>query len=41
VRSLSASTAVTGLENHDGWSLVAAEGKPLGYVASRDLAPAR
>lgn len=41
VRSLSANTAVTVLESHDGWSLVAAEGRPLGYVATRDLAPAR
>jgi uncharacterized caspase-like protein len=41
VRSLSANTAVTVLESHDGWSLVAADGRPLGYVATRDLAPAR
>jgi len=39
VRSLSAKTAVTVLESRDGWSLVAAGGKPLGYVATRDLAP--
>jgi hypothetical protein len=25
----------------NGWSLVASEGKPLGYVATRDLAPVR
>jgi len=41
VRSLSAKTAVTVLESKDGWSLVAADGKPLGYVATRDLAPLR
>jgi WD40 repeat protein/uncharacterized caspase-like protein len=38
VRSLSAKTAVTVLESKDGWSLIAAEGKPIGYVATRDLA---
>ena len=39
VRSLSAKTAVTVLDSKDGWALVAADGKPLGYVAARDLAP--
>jgi WD40 repeat protein len=39
VRSLSAKTPVTVLESNNGWSLVASEGKPLGYVATRDLAP--
>jgi hypothetical protein len=39
VRSLSAKTGVTLLESKNGWSLVASEGKPLGYVATRDLAP--
>jgi Bacterial SH3 domain len=39
VRSLSAKTPVTVLESKNGWSLVAAEGKPIGYVATRDLAP--
>jgi WD40 repeat protein/uncharacterized caspase-like protein len=39
VRSLSAKTAVTVLESKDGWSLIASDGKPLGYVATRDLAP--
>jgi WD40 repeat protein/uncharacterized caspase-like protein len=39
VRSLSAKTPVTVLESHNGWSLVASDGKPLGYVATRDLAP--
>ena len=39
VRSLSAKTSVTVLESKNGWSLVASEGKPLGYVATRDLAP--
>jgi WD40 repeat protein/uncharacterized caspase-like protein len=39
VRSLSAKTAVTILESKNGWSLVAADGKPIGYVATRGLTP--
>jgi WD40 repeat protein/uncharacterized caspase-like protein len=39
VRSLSAKTPVTVLESRNGWSLIASEGKPMGYVATRDLAP--
>jgi uncharacterized caspase-like protein len=39
VRSLSAKTAVTVLESKNGWSLIASGGKPLGYVATHDLAP--
>jgi hypothetical protein len=39
VRSLSAKTPVTVLESNNGWSLIASEGKPMGYVATRDLAP--
>ncbi len=39
VRSLSAKTGVTVLESKNGWSLIASEGQPLGYVATRDLAP--
>src|SRR5262249_50600506 len=39
VRSLSAKTAVTVLRSEGGWSLIASEGKPLGYVATTDLAP--
>jgi uncharacterized caspase-like protein len=39
VRGLSSKTAVTVLESKNGWSLIASEGKPLGYVATRDLAP--
>ena len=39
MRSLSAKTPLTVLESNNGWSLVASEGKPLGYVATRDLAP--
>jgi uncharacterized caspase-like protein len=39
VRSLSAKTAVTVLRSEGGWSLIASEGKPLGYVATRDLTP--
>ena len=41
VRSLSAKTGVTVLESRNGWSLVANGGKPIGYVATRDLAPVR
>jgi len=32
-------TEVTVLESKDGWLLVASEVRPLGYVATRDLAP--
>ncbi len=39
VRSLSSKIAVTVLESKDGWSLIASEGRPLGYVATRDLVP--
>ena len=39
VRSLSAKTPVTVLESKNGWALVARGGRPLGYVATRDLAP--
>jgi uncharacterized caspase-like protein len=39
VRSLSAKTPVTVLESRNGWSLIASGGKPIGYVATRDLAP--
>jgi Caspase domain len=39
VRSLAAKTEVTVVRSEGGWSLVASEGKPLGYVADRDLAP--
>lgn len=38
VRSLSAKTSVTVLKSEGGWSLIASGGKPLGYVATRDLA---
>jgi WD40 repeat protein/uncharacterized caspase-like protein len=41
VRSLSAKTAVTVVKSENGWSLIARGGKPLGYVATRDLAPIR
>jgi WD40 repeat protein/uncharacterized caspase-like protein len=37
VRSLTAQMAVTVLKTEGGWSLVAREGKPIGYVATRDL----
>ena len=39
VRSLSAQTPVTVVKSEGGWSLIASEGKPIGYVATRDLAP--
>jgi hypothetical protein len=39
MRSLSAKTAVTVLKSEGGWSLIASEGRPLGYIATRDLAP--
>lgn len=39
VRSLTANAAVTVLKSEGGWSLVASEGRPIGYVATRDLAP--
>jgi uncharacterized caspase-like protein len=41
IRSLAAKTAVTVLGSKDGWSLVASEGKPVGYVATGYLAPAK
>ena len=41
VRSLSATTRLTVLDSKNGWSLVASEGKPIGYVATTDLAPAQ
>ena len=41
VRSLTANTRLTVLESRNGWSLVASGGKPLGYVATKDLAPAQ
>ncbi|MCX7308752.1 MAG: caspase family protein [Afipia sp.] len=39
VRSLSPKTAVTVLKSENGWSLIASGGRPVGYVATRDLAP--
>lgn len=41
VRSLTAKTAVTVIKSEGGWSLIASGGKPLGYVATKDLAPMR
>lgn len=38
VRSLTAKTAVTVLRNEGDWSLVAVKGKPVGYMATRNLA---
>jgi uncharacterized caspase-like protein len=37
VRSLLAKSPVTVLETKNGWSLIASGGKPIGYVATRDL----
>ena len=39
VRSLAPKTAVTVLKSEGDWTLIAQDGKPLGYVATRDLAP--
>lgn len=39
VRSLAPRTAVTVLKTEGDWTLIAQEGRPLGYVATRDLAP--
>src|SRR5262249_18970229 len=39
VRSLSVNTPLTLMKNEGGWTLVASGGKPLGYVATRDLTP--
>lgn len=37
VRSLNARTKVTVIDSKDGWSLVGRNGRPIGYVATRDL----
>jgi hypothetical protein len=39
VRRLEANTPVTLVNGAGGWTLVAKEGRPLGYVATRDLVP--
>jgi hypothetical protein len=36
---LSPGTTVTLVKTESGWSLVAREGKPIGYVATKDLVP--
>ena len=41
VRSLPAKTPVIVLKSEGGWSLIARDGKPIGYVSTRDLAPAQ
>lgn len=41
VRSLNAKTPITVLKSENGWSLVAQQGRPVGYVATKDLAPLR
>ena len=39
VRKLQAKTPVTRVRTEGGWTLVASHGQPIGYVATRDLAP--
>jgi uncharacterized caspase-like protein len=39
VRSLAAKADVSVLESRNGWSLIAADGKPMGWVAAKDLTP--
>ena len=39
VRSLAPRTAVTVLKSEGDWTLIAQDGRPLGYVATRDLVP--
>ncbi|HWV40983.1 caspase family protein [Pseudorhodoplanes sp.] len=39
VRKLDQKTPVTLVRSEAGWTLVAREGRPLGYVATRDLSP--
>ncbi|MBX9821138.1 MAG: SH3 domain-containing protein [Afipia birgiae] len=39
VRSLSPKTVVTVLESEGGWLLIASQGRPIGYVATRNLVP--
>ena len=39
VRKLDAKTPVTLVKSDAGWTLVAREGRPLGFVATKDLAP--
>jgi WD40 repeat protein/uncharacterized caspase-like protein len=39
VRRLDAKTPVTLVRSDAGWTLVAREGRPLGFVATKDLAP--
>jgi hypothetical protein len=39
VRKLGANTPVTLVNSEGGWTLVAKDGRPIGYVATRDIAP--
>jgi hypothetical protein len=39
VRKLDAKTPVTLVKDEAGWTLIARDGRPLGYVATRDLTP--
>jgi hypothetical protein len=41
VRKLDATTPVTQVRSEAGWSLVARNGRPVGYVASKDITPLR
>jgi hypothetical protein len=39
VRKIDAETPVTLVQVEQGWTLVARDGKPLGYIATSDLVP--
>jgi hypothetical protein len=41
VGKINAGTAVTAVKNEAGWTLIAREGKVLGYVATSDVIPLR
>ncbi|MGD9925593.1 MAG: caspase family protein [Pseudorhodoplanes sp.] len=41
VRKLPAKTPVTAVRSEAGWALIARDGRPVGYVATRDLEPLR
>jgi len=39
VRKFDANTPVTLVKSDAGWTLIAREGRPLGFVLTKDLAP--
>ena len=39
MRKLQAKTPLTLVRSEAGWTLVATRGQPIGYVATRELAP--